>query len=358
MKVLKPTLVTLFSFCALSFCWSQSEDCNQLGVWLWHVEDTGFSHEVLATNLSQRDIKRVYVKVADGRIDSSRWTELVDTELIRDYKEHGIQPWAWSYNYRNNYADQAQAIYYAAKTGYSGYVVDVEIEFDGRATLLDSLFRAFHLAKQKAIADNHAATDFQLYVTTWGNPRDHNYSIRNIDPYVDGFMPQTYVEYWGPNYVDDITFWIEEGNQEYLELGATKPIHHIASTATGVMTSELIDEFIAASGPETSLWRVPGGGVPIEVWQDWNEVDWSMNFCEETATDDLIVAGSFTMYPNPTDSRINYSCVGGVGLYNLNGQLLMKEHRDNGQIDLSSFSAGIYILKSIASGEAQRFFKL
>jgi hypothetical protein len=58
-------------------------------------------------------------------------------------------------------------------------------------------------------------------------------------------------------------------------LGATKPIHHIVSTETGDISPAQIEAFLAASGPETSVWRVPGGGTPTSIWDDWAAVDWS-----------------------------------------------------------------------------------
>jgi len=331
-------------------------DCNQLGVWLWHVERTGFTHDILAYNLASADVKRVYVKVADGRVNPTRWTELVDRELVDTYRAAGVSPWAWSYNYTDNYEEQARAVYMAAETGYDGFVVDVEMEFDGKAQELEQLFAAFHDSKLQAIADGYADEDFSLYVTTWGNPKDHNFSITSMDPYVDGYMPQTYVEYWGTSYVNNITYWIQEGNREYKELGATKPIHHIASTATGVMTPELIDEFIAASGPETSLWRVPGGGVDFSVWEDWNQVDWNKDFCESTSI--VPVQSSPLLYPNPFRESLfigDYSN-SSYRLYNLMGELVMKLEK-GWNYNLEALPAGSYILKFNSKATPQLVIK-
>lgn len=351
-------IIVLFTLCS---CLSaQSEECNKLGVWLWHIEDTGFSHRPLANNLSLRNINRVYAKVADGRIDSTRWPELVDKKLVSTYKEYDVEPWAWSYNYQNNYSRQAEALYYAAKTGYLGFVVDVEMEFDGEAAELDSIFSAFYAAKQRAIDDGHASEDFKLYVTTWGNPKDHNYSISSIDPYVDGYMPQTYVEYWGQSYVENITYWIEEGNREYAELGATKPIHHIASTATGVMTPEHIDEFILASGAETSLWRVPGGSVSQEVWQDWYKVDWEIDFCMDTDTYEIRDDVLGYVFPNPTSGIMNhtYGTEEIISFFDLVGNKVLETAGLSGRLNLDVLPPGIYYLKTWPSNFETRVIKL
>ena len=63
-------------------------------------------------------------------------------------------------------------------------------------------------------------------------------------------------------------------NCEYAALGATKPIHHIVSTEYGEITPDQIDAFVDAAGSEVSVWRVPGEGTPLSIWNDWSAVDW------------------------------------------------------------------------------------
>jgi len=48
------------------------------------------------------------------------------------------------------------------------------------------------------------------------------------------------------------------------------------------MTGEELNRFMKAAGPEFSIWRIPGGGTPSEIWKDWNGVEWDFNFCELT----------------------------------------------------------------------------
>lgn len=35
------------------------------------------------------------------------------------------------------------------------------------------------------------------------------------------------------------------------------------------------------SGPETSIWRVPGGGTSTRIWDDWAQVDWAPTTFDE-----------------------------------------------------------------------------
>ena len=106
----------------------QSE--NEFGVWLWYIEGTGHTHDSLAQELAANNIYNIFVKVADGGFDCGSWPELCDTSIPETYASYGIQAWAWSYNYPDNVEDQAHALQIAYETGYSGYVMDIEIEFD------------------------------------------------------------------------------------------------------------------------------------------------------------------------------------------------------------------------------------
>ena len=152
------------------------------------------THEAETDSLSSIGIKRVHTKAADGIVDSIWWTEIVDHDLIHSYHEQGMERWAWSYNYPENDEEQAEALYLAAKNGYDGYMIDVESPFYGKEEPLSSLFVAFHNTRQTAISDGYITDDFKIYCTTWDNPDDHNFRIDLIDPWVDGYISQTYVE--------------------------------------------------------------------------------------------------------------------------------------------------------------------
>ncbi|MCC7431717.1 T9SS type A sorting domain-containing protein [bacterium] len=290
-------LFVLLIFFLVRFAAAQD---NKLGIWLWHIEGTGFTHEQLADTLSKIGVKRIYVKVADGMANPTIWTELLDTVLVQTYKNKGLEVWAWSYNYTNNYVSQAQSLYLAAQTGYDGYVVDVESEFDGLTTELHSLFQAFFQAKTNAIANGFATNDFKLYCTTWGNPAVHNFHVEIIDLYVDAHMPQTYLEVWGQNFLLSVDYWVNYGTAEYQSFGVQKPVHHIVSDEYNIITAGQINEFIDNSGAETSLWRVPGSGTPLSIWNTISNVNWDKNFVKIAKTKNK--PADFTLsqnFPNP-----------------------------------------------------------
>ena len=329
---------------------SQDDDtCSKLGVWLWRFEQTGQqSHDNLARTIGSMGGKRIYVKVADGSYNPTSWPTIADQDLVAAYEKEKVEPWAWSYNYQGNVEAQARALYEAAKTGYHGFVVDIEIEFNGEDETLEALMQAFYAERERAIADGYASADFPFYVTTWGNPATHNFRIDIIDDYVDGFMPQTYVEEWAGSHLSAIEACIQEGNAEYASLGATKPLHHIVSTAQEKLSAEEITDFFRIAGPETSLWRVPGGGVSTLIWDRWRDVDWDINFCQPVSVRDLDLP-SITIFPNPASQYIEIdlsetTTPGQVEIYNQQGSLVLDHAFDNASIDISLLPAGIYHL--------------
>lgn len=251
---------------------------NNIGVWLWYLHHTDYrTHEELSYALADLGVKRIFIKVADGR-DLIRWPELRKRNVPKAYEKYHIAPWAWSYNYPGNEVLQAEALYYAAKYGYKSFIVDVEKEFDGRPEAAAKLFQAFVAAKDRAMKEGYIDSTFKIYCTTWGNPRDHHSPLAAIDPYVDGYMPQTYVETWGQNHLDNIAYWINAGTTEYRDMGATKPIMHVASTEYGKMDASDINEFLKHAGPNASIWRIPGGATPKSIWNDWKNVNWDIAF--------------------------------------------------------------------------------
>ncbi len=328
---------------------AQNQDCNKLGVWVWYVEHTGFTHETLADTLSSLGVKRIYVKVADGVMDTVWWHTIVDEELIETYHSHNMEVYGWSYNYPGSEFGQAVALYQAAETGYDGYVVDVEHQFDGDSANLYNLFSAFHFYKQLALDQHIIDTSFKLGVTTWGNPIDHWFRVDVMDPFVDAYFPQTYVEIWGSWYMNNIPFWLDSTYNEYRAIGATKPIHHICATEKDIITVDQIDEFIAASGPKTSLWRVPGGGTPLSIWDTWNQVNWHMNFCDTTVGIRPAEIESGIVFPNPCHDRVTIVNNGKepaskLIIFNMLGipfykkSYFLKEER----IDTSTWPTGLY----------------
>lgn len=261
---------------------SSERGTNKLGMWLWYLEGTGYdSHSELASDLYAIGVKRIYIKVADG---TNIWKECQDGKVVSAYKNAGLEVWGWSYNYPDNEYKQANALYYASKAGYDGYVLDIEKEFNGTTTALHDIFEEFHAAKDEAAAEGYINSNFQIYSTSWGNPGDHGMRVDIIDEYVDAHLPQTYVEVWGDSYMNSPGYWVDLGTREYRDLGCEKPVHHIVSAEYDEITAGQINEFIEHSGEETSIWRIPGGGTSLDIWKDIENVNWGYSQYEENLT--------------------------------------------------------------------------
>lgn len=305
---------------------------NRFGAWIWKIDYTGMSHTQMADKLAALGVKRVYIKVSDGRLELDKFPELSQTQTVEIYKKRGIEPWAWSYNYPNNEAAQATVLTRAAKMGYLGYVLDIEIEFDDQPAALKKLFVAFDQAKKNAAKQGFINDNFKLYCTTWGNPGVHRMSVGIIDKYVDAHMPQTYLEEWNTGLKDPAAV-IRKVNAEYRRMGAVKPIHHIASLQRGTLQPRQLNEFMVASGAETSIWRVPGHGIPTRFWETWSKVNWNHRFetntnIEKGSNDTLQkvsiaaiapappklrqpakpILTEFMVFPNPFGNQITIRC--------------------------------------------------
>jgi hypothetical protein len=335
------TLVTMYSY-------AQEDACNHLGVWLWRMEHTGFdSYEKLADSLHNMGVKRIYVKVADGRPDTTAWPTLVNKNIITTFHDRSMEVYAWSYNYPGNDGAQAQALTKAISTGYDGYVIDIEMQFDNETILLENLVSAFYDQKNIALVNDIIDSTFTLGVTTWGNPADHNFRIDIMDPYVDAYFPQTYLEVWGESYLDNPAYWVEVGNREYRDLGATKPIHHIISTEYNIINADQLNAFIGYAGGQTSIWRIPGGATTFAIWQDWVLVDWDKDFCELTSADDAY-SNELMLYPNPVIDILHLTVPDSTlqlqyQVVDILGHIILKGTSNISRtIDVTSLNSGYY----------------
>ncbi len=365
---MKYSLLFFLFFLSPNIFFAQNNKCNELGAWIWYIEATTCkSHSELADSLKKLNIKRVFIKVADGK-NFSNWPELDDKNVVKAYKDKGIQVWGWSYNYPNNEAAQAEAIYRAAKTGYQGYVIDVEAEFDNDSLRLYKLFEAFDKRKQDAIKDAVVPANFEMRVTTWGNPKDHKFNIKAMDKFVTAYMPQTYVEQW--KLIPSLEKQIDLGNKEYATLGATKPIHHIVAAeketgTTGAITAPDINKYIAKAGGGTSIWRIPGDAISAKNWALWRAIDWKKDFCTISNTDNISSLENIAVAPNPFRDEIHISFENenqeeaNVIVYDINGKVIHNERVIHNKIIINSnnWLNGMYFL-FIKKGDKFRSIKI
>lgn len=323
---------------------------NKLGAWIWYLKMTKFkTYEALADTLASLGIKRIYIKLADGKIDSVKWPELSDPNVPKIFEERGIEAWGWSYNYPGNESQQAKTLYHAAKAGYKGFVVDVEVQFNRKPAAASKLFYAFDKARDKAAAEHKIDPNFKLYCTTWGNPRTHGFPIATINQYVDGFMSQTYVENWGNEHLFDIEGTIDASNKEYKALGATKPVHHIVSTEKGIMSSDEVNRFLSYAGDESSVWPVPGVNTSLLLWHTWNKIDWDYNYCQ-TNRDEYVanMQPKVKVYGKKNEIVVEEP-VNAIQILNNSGHIVAEILNPSTNIDISSLLKGRYVMNVITN---------
>ncbi|MGM0438649.1 MAG: C39 family peptidase [Bacillota bacterium] len=260
---------------------STQETKNNLGVWLWYLPDTKYdSHNNLAKDLNEMGAKRAYVKVNDEGA-SHYFKSYLDNSVVEAYENQNLEVWAWGYNYPHSISEQAEALYQAAKVGYEGYVLDVEKEFESNSNSLVELVKAVNDAKQRAINNGYIEENFKIYLSSYGNIMSHEYiNLEAIDQYLDGYMPQTYLEVWGDKYMQNPEKYVELDKEEYRQAGATKAIHNVISVEYGDIKTSQINRAFQTAGSEASIWRVPrwNGEDPAsdKQWQIIKDIDWGM----------------------------------------------------------------------------------
>jgi hypothetical protein len=331
------------------------QSCNKFGAWLWYLELTKFkSYESLADTLASLGVKRIYIKVANGKIDSAKWTEINDKSVPAIFAERGIEAWAWSYNYPGNEARQAEALYRSAKAGYKGYVVDIESQYDGKPVAARNLFLSFENAKNRARNEGVISDDFPLYCTTWGNPTAHRFPIATINQYVDAFMPQTYVENWGAGNIITLESTIDNVNEEYRLLGSTKPVHHIVSTEKGIMSAHEVNRFMTYAGPESSVWPIPGTNTSLFLWNTWNDLAWNYDYCSgnrDVALGNTTPRADVNVKTHGNEIHVNEP-VASIQILNSAGAMVGEILNPGGIVDVSHLIRGKYLLSIVkTSGE-------
>ena len=288
---------------------------NKYGAWLWYADQLGKTHTQIADDMASIGVKRIIIKIGDGRRNCDRYTDVCNSAVPAIYKSRGIEPFTFSYNYTNDastgvndaqyHALQAVALTQSIQYGYMGHIIDIETEFDGVSGQLEDMLKAFRGAYTTAQTPGGLTESFAIGATTWGNPKDHSMRVDLIDKYVDFHMPQTYVEQWASNTrlgycFSDTRLCIDAVNKEYRSLGVTKPIWHILAIEKNTISPTQLAAFFEASGPNTSIWRIPDGGangVPLSALDKWRTLDWTrLSFIPTQDSEALNFAVSTPLY--------------------------------------------------------------
>lgn len=288
---------------------------NKYGAWLWYADQVGKTHTQIADDMAAIGVKRIVIKIGNGRRNCDRYPDVCSSAVSAIYKSRGIEPFTYSYNYPNDastgltdaqyHALQADALTQSATYGYMGHILDIEAEFDGVTVQLEDMLKTFNTVYASVKTAAGTTAGFSMGATSWGNPKDHNMRMDLIDKYVDFHMPQTYVEQWASNArlgycFSDTRKCIDAVNKEYRSLGAIKPIWHIIAIEKNTISATQLAAFFEASGPNTSIWRIPDGGatgVPLSALDKWRTLDWTrLSFVPTQNSEALNFAVSAPLY--------------------------------------------------------------
>src|SRR5262245_3720950 len=103
------------------------------GIWIWRMADLASD---FLDRLAHCDVKRVYLKVCNGRSRPMFWGFQCAPDIIQQFRLRNIQVYGWGYHYgtSDDINDQLLAVSQAFSAGIEGYVLDVEHEVKNPAT--------------------------------------------------------------------------------------------------------------------------------------------------------------------------------------------------------------------------------
>lgn len=222
------------------------------GVWIWR--SANLSSDYLDT-LVQRNVKRVYLKVFDGRSAPMFWGFQCTPESVQRFKIRGLEVFGWGYHYGTGHDLDAQvaAVKQAVEAGIDGYVLDVEQEVKATAT---------HANLRKLITRlREFVPAGMLGYTSFGNPAFHpEVPWKMLDELCDLAFPQIYFEKFSfaPSNEEEVQACLEA----HRKLKLTKPILPIwgsESDAKNPTTAGELQSYLNRF-PGSSVWRVPNAG--------------------------------------------------------------------------------------------------
>jgi hypothetical protein len=221
------------------------------GAWIWHLSEL---RDDYLDKFVECNVKRVYLKVFDGKSRPMFWSGQCSPEIIQEFKSYNIQVYGWGYHYGTPDIDaQVSAVKDALDCGLDGYVVDVESEVEDKSTHphVDKLLSTLRSVTQKGT----------LGYTSFGHPGFHpDVPWEILNKYCDIALPQIYFERF--NFRSSNEAEVKDCLQAHEQLGIEKPILPIWSSepnvANPVSAKEL--QFYLKRFPGSSIWRLPEKG--------------------------------------------------------------------------------------------------
>lgn len=222
------------------------------GVWIWRMANLASD---FLDRLVRCNVKRVYLKVCDGRSRPMFWEFQCTPDIIEQFRLRNIQVYGWGYHYgtSDDISDQVLAVSQALSAGIEGYVLDVEDEVKNPET--HPHLRAL-LTQLRQIVPSGA-----LGYTSFGHPEFHReVPWEMLNEFCDLALPQIYFEKFRfkPTNEEEVQACL----QAHANLQLTKPImpiwgseSNVANPADAAELQRYLDRF-----PGSSVWRIPNHG--------------------------------------------------------------------------------------------------
>jgi hypothetical protein len=142
------------------------------GMWIWYIsQSSGGSPNAIAKRAAKSGIETVFVKSGDG---TNYWSQF-NSGYVEALKARGLKVCAWQYVYGRRPATEARIARAAIRNGADCFVIDAEIEYEGKYAQADTYMR-----KLRA----YAGPDYPIGLAGW--------------PYVDYHPGYPFSVFFGP----------------------------------------------------------------------------------------------------------------------------------------------------------------
>jgi peptidoglycan hydrolase-like protein with peptidoglycan-binding domain len=235
------------------------------GVWIWNLSKIRSDY---LDKLVERQVKRVYLKVFDGKrsgvLNPTFWDWQCSSAIVQDFTSRNIQVYGWGYHYGTSDVDEQVAkVKQAIDCGLDGYVIDLEKEVENPST---------HPDVEKLLQKLRPLLAKGTFgYSSFGNPALHSeVPWKILDKYCDLAFPQIYFEKWTKKRTPEEVKDCFDGHKQF---GLKKPILPIWGSEDETFTKyglkratvEELQDYLS-NAPGSSIWRVPENSELAEAW--------------------------------------------------------------------------------------------
>lgn len=228
------------------------------GAWIWYLSKLGSDY---LNTLAECKVKRVYIKVFDGKSQPMFWKHQCSPQIVDQFKSNGIQVYGWGYHYgTSDVTAQVSAVKQALDCGIDGYILDVEEEVKNKST---------HPNVERLLSElRPLVKPGTLGYTSFGHPGFHpEVPWKILDRYCDIALPQIYFEKFGFKQTNEEE--VQACLTAHKQMGLTKPILPIWGSESDTKqpaSAKGLQSYLNRF-PGSSVWRLPNVGERGEAWK-------------------------------------------------------------------------------------------